>query len=130
MKKLFVSVLLLTALSSVGQVSQIEFTAADTLTNADTIVKDITISNSTEAVLFQPVITRLSGTAAGKVYFSQSVNGVNYILTDSVTLSNVVTNTAFISKVSPVAPYYRIQFISSGTTALIPRLWYYQRKNK
>lgn len=130
MKKLFVSVLLLTAMSGFGQTSQIEFTAGDTLTNADTIVKDITISNSTEALLLQPVVTRVSGTAAGKVVVLQSVNGVNYIRTDSVTLSNVVTNTAFISKVSPVATYYRIEFISSGTTALIPRLWYYQRKSK
>jgi hypothetical protein len=130
MKKLFVSVLLLTALGSKAQVSQIEFTSADTLTNADTIVKNITISNSTEAILLQPVITRLSGTAAGKVVLLQSVDGTTFIRTDSITLSNVVTNTAFISKVSPVAPYYRIEFISSGTTALIPRLWYYQRKNK
>ncbi len=79
----------------------VPFTGADTLTNADTVIVNLTLSTILDGVILQPVVTRVSGTAAGRVVLTQSINGVDYIRTDSVSLSNVVTNTAFISKTSP-----------------------------
>jgi hypothetical protein len=108
----------------------VPFTGADTLTNTDTVVVNLALSSILDGVILQPVITRVSGTAAGKVVLTQSLNGVNYIRTDSVALTNIATNTFFISKSTPVATFYRIEFTSSGTTVLVPQLWYFQRKNK
>jgi hypothetical protein len=132
MKKVIMSLAMLLGVSyAYSQPTySVPFTGADTLTNADTVVVNLTMSNILDGVILQPVLTRVSGTAAGKVVLSQSLNGVNFIRTDSIALTNVVTNTAFISKTGPVAPYYRIEFTSSGTTVLVPQLWYFQRKNK
>jgi hypothetical protein len=132
MKKVLMSLAMLLGVTcAYAQPSySVPFTGADTLTNADTVVVNLTLSNILDGIILQPVLTRVSGTAAGRVVLTQSINGVNFIRTDSISLSNVVTNTAFISKAGPVAPYYRIEFISSGTTVLVPQLWYFQRKNK
>jgi hypothetical protein len=132
MKKVLMSLAMLLGVSyAYSQPTySVPFTGADTLTNADTVVVNLTLSTVLDGIILQPVVTRVSGTAAGRVVLTQSINGVNFIRTDSVSLSNVVTNTAFISKAGPVAPYYRIEFISSGTTVLVPQLWYFQRKNK
>jgi hypothetical protein len=108
----------------------VSFIPADTLTNADTVVKNITLSTTLNGIVLQPVVTRISGTAAGKMVLLQSIDGTNFIRTDSVSFTNVVTNTAFISKSQPTALYYRVEFISSGTTKLWPQLWYLSRKEK
>lgn len=132
MKQIFSTIVLLLVINfcySQAAIS-IPFVGVDSLINADTVVKNITLSSSLNGVIFQPVITRASGTAAGKVVFAQSLDGVNYISTDSIALTNVVTNTAFLSKVTPVCTNWRITFISSGTTALWPQLWYLPRKDK
>ena len=132
MKQIFSTIVLLFVINfcySQAAIS-IPFVGVDSLINADTVVKNITLSSSLNGVIFQPIITRASGTAAGKVVFAQSLDGVNYISTDSIALTNVVTNTAFLSKVTPVCTNWRITFISSGTTALWPQLWYLPRKDK
>ena len=132
MKKLFLSAMVLL---SVGKAYAqpaiaVKFTGADTLVNSDTVVKDITLSTTLNGIVLQPVITRVSGTAAGKVVLSQSIDGTNYIPTDSITLTNILTNTSLITKSQPTALYYRLTFISSGTTVLWPQLWYLPRKEK
>lgn len=132
MKKVFSTIALIFIINfcySQAAIS-IPFVGVDSLVNADTVVKSITLSSSLNGVIFQPVVTRVSGTAAGKIYFAQSLDGVNYITTDSVTLSNAVTNTAFISKVTPVCTNWRVTFISSGTVRMWPQLWYLPRKDK
>ena len=132
MKKIFSTIVLLLVINlgySQAAIS-IPFVGVDSLINADTVVKDITLSSSLNGVIFQPVITRASGTAAGKVVFAQSIDGINYISTDSITLTNVLTNSTLISKSTPVSTNWRITFISSGTTALWPQLWYLPRKDK
>jgi hypothetical protein len=132
MKKIFSTIVLLFAINfcySQAAIS-IPFVGVDSLINADTVVKNITLSSSLNGVIFQPVITRASGTAAGKVVFAQSIDGVNYIPTDSITLTNILTNSTLVSKSTPVSTNWRITFISSGTTALWPQLWYLPRKDK
>ena len=132
MKKIFSSIVLLLVINfcySQAAIS-IPFVGIDSLVNTDTVVKNITLSSSLNGVIFQPVIGRVSGTAAGKVVFAQSIDGVNYISTDSITLTNVVTNTAFLTKTTPVATNWRITFYSSGTVRMWPQLWYLPRKEK
>jgi hypothetical protein len=131
MKKLLLALVVLISVSASAQTTQsVSFSGADTLTNADTIVKNITLSTTANGIILQPVVTRVSGTAAGKVVLLQSIDGTNFIRTDSIAFTNVVTNTAFITKSQPLAPYYQLQFISSGTTVLWPQLWYFVRKEK
>ena len=131
MKKLLIALVVLFSVSASAQTTQVvPSVATDTLTNADTIVKNLTLSTTSNGIILQPVVTRVSGTAAGKVVLLQSVDGTNFIRTDSIAFTNVVTNTAFITKSQPLAPYYRVEFISSGTTVLWPRLWYFTRKEK
>jgi len=131
MKKLLLVLVVLFSVSASAQTTQsVTFIGSDTLTNADTIVKNITLSTTANGIILQPVVTRVSGTAAGRVVLLQSIDGTNFIRTDSIAFTNVVTNTAFITKSQPLAPYYQLQFISSGTTVLWPQLWYFVRKEK
>ena len=131
MKKLLLSLVVLISFSASAQTTQsVYFSGADTLTNADTIVKNLTLSTTANGIILQPVVTRVSGTAAGKVVLLQSIDGTNFIRTDSIAFTNVVTNTGFITKSQPLAPYYRVEFVSSGTTVLWPQLWYFIRKEK
>jgi hypothetical protein len=132
MKKLLsLLVVLLSATALSAQTPQsIQFVGVDSLINTDTVVKNITLSTTLNGIVLQPVITRVSGTAAGKVFLAQSIDGANYITTDSLILSNQLVNTALITKTQPTALYYRLTFISSGTTALWPQLFYLPRKEK
>jgi hypothetical protein len=108
----------------------VPFVGVDSLINTDTVTKDLTLSTTLNGIILQPVITRVSGTAAGKVVLLQSIDGANFIRTDSITISNLATNTAFFIKSQPTALYYKVQFTSSGTTTLWPQLWYLPRKEK
>lgn len=132
MKKVLLSLIVLFAVTKTYAQPTISlpFVGVDTLINSDTVVKDITLSTTLNGIILQPVITRISGTAAGKVVLSQSINGINYIPTDSLVLTNQLTNTTLITKSQPTALYYRLTFVSSGTTVLWPQLWYLPRKEK
>jgi hypothetical protein len=131
MKKLLLALVVLISFSASAQTTQsITFVGVDTLTNTDTVVKNLTLSTTANGIILQPVVTRVSGTAAGKVVLLQSIDGTNFIRTDSIAFTNVVTNTAFITKSQTLAPYYRVELTSSGTTVLWPQLWYFIRKEK
>jgi hypothetical protein len=132
MKKVLLSLIVLFAVTKTyAQPAQkIEFVGVDSLINTDTVVKNITLSTTLNGIVLQPVITRVSGTAAGKVFLAQSIDGTNYITTDSLILTNQLVNTTLITKSQPTALYYRLTFVSSGTTALWPELWYLPRKEK
>jgi PBP1b-binding outer membrane lipoprotein LpoB len=132
MKRVILSLALLLGVScAYAQPSySVQFTSADTLTNADTVVANLSLSSSLDGIILQPMVNRISGTAAGKIVLLQSLNGVDYVRTDSVTLSNVVKNATFITKTGAVAPFFRVEFVSSGTTVLFPQLVYFTKRNK
>lgn len=132
MKKVLLSLIVLFAVTKTyaQPALSLPFVGVDSLINTDTVVKDITLSTTLNGIILQPVITRVSGTAAGKLFLAQSINGINYITTDSLILTDVPVNTTLITKSQPTALYYRLTFVSSGTTALWPQLWYLPRKEK
>lgn len=86
-----------------------------TLTNtgADTCYYRTTQSYS--VITIQPVITKASGTMAGTSILAYSVDGVNYVNSDTLTNSNVTVNTTVWDKQS-AARYWRI--ITSGATTV------------
>lgn len=103
--------------------------SADTLTNADTTSKVLTVSGGFSSLSFQVNVTRLSGTAAGTVVLYASNDGTNYVSTgDTLTLSNQVTNTATWNVGLPAFAYYKVIAISSGTVSEVLNVWYLTRK--
>lgn len=102
----------------------------DVLTNTATLQYNVTLSAGYAALRVNPVVTRTSGTAAGKFYVFVSDDGINYTLTgDSLTLSDQVVNKATFSYASKDIPYYiRFVFQSTGTTVLVPKVTYVIRK--
>lgn len=102
--------------------------SADTLVNADTTSKVIAITGGFSTISIQPIITKRTGTVAGKVYLYGSVDGTNYIVSDSLTLSDVSKNTAIWIKTPPAVGYYKITAITSGTQNSVLNLWYVTRR--
>jgi hypothetical protein len=107
----------------------LQLLAADSLINVDTTTKVFATTAGYHGIVISPIVTRISGTAAGKVYLSESFDGVNYSANlDSITLTNAVTNTGIWKRTPPFANFYRVQFISSGTCLLVPLTRFVARK--
>jgi len=88
-------------------------TGAFTNTAADTM--NYTLAKSYSLIAIQPVITRATGTMAGTAILSYSVNGTQFVNTDTLTMTNAATNTTVWNKTS-AARYWRI--IRSGATTV------------
>lgn len=90
----------------------------DTLTDAGTDVVVIQPNYYYDNVSFQAVATKISGTVAGYAYLQASDDGTNYhTISDSLTLTNVTTNTKIFVVSGNQHLYYRIKFEGSGTMA-------------
>lgn len=94
----------------------------DTATNTGTTYLQITLSNYYEKVSFQPVVTKVSGTAAGTVTLQGSVDGTNYVTVNTsyssaqtMSVTNVTTSTALLTVTSSPYRYYRLSYTGSGT---------------
>lgn len=119
MKKILI-ILLCMALFTVGASAQGSFkyttsnpTGAILNTSVDTMTYTLAKSNS--LVSIQPKFTRPTGTMAGTAILAYSVDGSNYVNTDTLTLTNAATNTTVWNKTS-AARYWRI--IRSGATTV------------
>lgn len=147
MKKIFYSLLFIT-LAFVGSASAQSGNAftfpilpKDTLTNADTLTKPIHITQGLKDLGIQVVVNKLSGTLAGKVVLYQSLDGVNYTGTDSVTTyggipsaigsaarNTVVTptgtNIVTFQKTGTPSNYYLVEIITSGTVSAAVKVSY------
>lgn len=90
----------------------------DTVTNTGTSFHTITVSGTFNSGLIQFVGTKISGTVAGTAILYGSVDGTNYVsLGDTLTQTNVTTNTKVWSNVRPNYPYYKVVVTGSGTMA-------------
>src|SRR5258708_38930816 len=105
MKKILFLLFLLPVMLAICYESQgqISFTGTvtsplDSLTNTGSDTLHCTLTHGYNALAIQPLITKVSGTVAGTSYLYYSVNGSNWILDDSLTLTNVTTNTTFWNK--------------------------------
>jgi hypothetical protein len=81
-------------------------------TSSDTMT--YRLSRSFHIVSIQPVITKATGTMAGTAILQLSVNGTNYVSTDTLTLTNVTTNSIVWNKLT-AANYLRI-IVGGATT--------------
>lgn len=99
-------------------------------TGALTVTKVINLTSGYSLVSFQPVVTKVSGTIAGKVYIAGSVDGTNYILADSLVLSDVATNTKIFKFTGNPYWKYKIWGVGTGTLKGLFTLWYLARKHE
>lgn len=88
-------------------------TGAITNTSVDTMT--YTLQKGYTLLSIQPVVTKATGTMAGWAVLDYSVNGTNwYVGTDSLSLTNVTTNTIVWNK-AIAARYLRIR-VGGATT--------------
>lgn len=95
---------------------------SDTITNSGSGYVQIDISNYYEKISFQPVVTKLSGTAGGTVTLQGSNDGTNFVTVNSsyasattMSVTNVTTSTAILTVTSAPYKYYRLSYTGSGT---------------
>lgn len=111
--------------------------AGDTLSqsaSSDTVTKVIRATAGYSAIGIQVNQTKLSGTGSGKVYLYGSLDGTNYVVTDSsAAFTDVTTNTAFFTKVTAPYTYYKVQArpmgAATGTQSAIVRVYYVMKKH-
>lgn len=92
--------------------------ALDTVVNTATEYMYMTVSGSYETAAFQVVNTKISGTVAGTCLLEYSVDGTNYITVpsaDTLTNTDIATNSLVWTLTKPEASYYRIKYTGSGT---------------
>jgi heme/copper-type cytochrome/quinol oxidase subunit 2 len=112
----------------------------DTLTNADTawvyIYSGGTRATTASAIepeglSIQTVVTKVSGTVAGSFALEGTIDGTNWISIASDTFTNSATNTKSYNLRNSTGHLqflqYRGVFITSGTTVVIPKLYYMRR---
>jgi hypothetical protein len=99
---------------------------SDTITNTGSGYVEFTLNSFYKRVSFQPVVTKLSGTAAGTVTLQGSIDGINYVTVSSsyvssatMSVTNVTTSTAILIVTSSPYRYYRLNYVGSGTMSCL-----------
>lgn len=107
---------MLTCAISFGQYSFRQTTSnpSGTVTNTGVDTMTYALSASYQTVTIQPLLTKTSGTIAGTSVLQISVNGTNYVSTDTLTNTNIANSTAVWNKFT-AARYFRILVTGSGT---------------
>ena len=101
--------------------------STDTTVDVDTSIVTFTMV-PTDIISFQSTVTRVTGTAAGKVYLEGTTDGNAWVRLDSMTLTNQATNSKFFTiSTKPTAYSYRAYYIPSGTQTSYQRFSYLRR---
>lgn len=90
--------------------------SGDTVVNTATVNLDVTLKGKGD-LGFQVVATKISGTVGGTAILQGSLDGTNYVTisTDTLTLTDVATNSAVWKVSASTYLYYRIAVTGSGT---------------
>lgn len=116
-----------------GQYVYLWGTTADTLTNADTLSYTYRVKGE-EAfnINCQLYNDRVSGTASGTLISYTSIDGINFVASDTITVSSIsadALDTEVISYTGVMHPYIKFVYIQSGTAVCVPKLYFVTRKN-
>lgn len=104
----------------------------DTVTNTATNSVTLQVQNWYETLSIQPIVTKLSGTAAGTVTLQGSNDGTNFVTVNTkylstldpyftsgaaatLTVTNVTTTTGIFVILGSPYQYYRLSYTGSGT---------------
>jgi hypothetical protein len=123
--------------SKAQNASLMALAAGDTLVTSaskDTVDKILRVTAGYSAMGIQVIVTELSGTTVGKAYLYSSLDGTNYVVTDSsAAFTDVTTNTAEFTKVTTPYTYYKVQVRSANgaasTQSNIVRVYYVLRRH-
>jgi hypothetical protein len=91
--------------------------SGDTVTNTETETLTLTVKGAYDILTFQYVCVKLSGTVAGTAILQGSLDGTNFIAIDTVTNTNVATQTFAMFDNPDKYVYYRVVCTGSGTMA-------------
>lgn len=116
MKKVFIAAFL--TLFTVGLHAQTPMSGNPaTVTNAAATFVQKEITGACRSVSVQFVLTKVSGTIAGKATIQGSLDGTNYTNVDSLTLTDVTTNTLITEFSTCPYRFYKVLVVGSGTMA-------------
>jgi hypothetical protein len=122
MKKILLSLFLITAMLALSYTSKSQATFSHTtsnptgtITNTGIDTMSYTLTKGYDRIAIQPVITRTSGTLAGTSILAYSVNGSAWVNSDTLTLANAATSVPTIWNKTVTARYWRIITTGSGT---------------
>lgn len=123
--------MLITTSASAQRATLFPLLAGDSISTSaalDTVAKTFTVTAGYSAIGVQVVTTKISGTVSGKAYLYASMDGTNYVLTDSsAAFADQTTNTAIFSKATAPFTYYQVQVRQMGgsTTTQVNRVRVY-----
>jgi hypothetical protein len=125
MKKLF-SILCLFLLVgySNAQVVTAMTKSAVTMTNSTAVTATLNTNYVTENLSIQAVVTKSTGTVAGTVQVSASLDGTNYVnltaSTSTLALTDQATNTGIFNYTKNNYLFYKLTFTGTGTMVATP----------
>lgn len=121
MKKLFSILILFTVFSANSQIVSTMPLSAVTLTNASTVTATLQTQSVCENITIQAIETKSTGTVAGSVTVSASIDGINYVvLPDTFAPANVATNTHLWEFTNNNYMYWKVTFLGAGTMVSTP----------
>jgi hypothetical protein len=96
-----------------------------TITNASVVTATMQTSVAYENVSIQAVVTKSTGTVAGTISVSASVDGANYIslTTSTVVLTDVATNSVIFPYTNNNYLYWKVTFAGAGTMVATPNAY-------
>lgn len=98
--------------------------SAVTMTNSTAVTATLQTNAVAENISIQAVVTKSTGTVAGTVAVSASLDGANYVnlaaASSTLALTDVTTNTAIFNYTNNNYLYYKVTFTGSGTMVATP----------
>lgn len=124
MKKLLFILLSFLTIGLNAQVVTAMTKSAVTMTNSTAVTATLNTNYVTENISIQAVVTKSTGTVAGTVAVSASLDGTNYVpltlATSTLALTDVATNTAIFNYTRNNYLYYKVTFTGTGTMIATP----------
>lgn len=109
--------------------AQVSFVSRDTSNAADTVI--VTFAGVASGIKsFQTTVTKLSGTVGGKVYLQGTIDGNAWVNIDSLSNTNIATNTKLFPVTTTHYYSYRAYYISTGTQSSILTFSYMRRPDE
>lgn len=101
--------------------------------NADTVSKVINVTSGYGVMGVQVNATKISGTVALKAYIYGSMDGTNYVISDSsAAFADQASNVVQFSKTTPAYTYYKVMVrpptTAASTQSVIIRVYYVLRR--
>lgn len=107
-----------------AQAVQVMTKSATTMTNSTAVTATLQTNATSENVSIQAVVTKSTGTVAGTVAVSASLDGTNYVAltaaSNTLALTDQTTNTAIFPQTKNNYLYYKVTFTGAGTMVATP----------